>query len=154
MIETNDGLYTANMTPEQRAWFHAEFERARKDETVGVLLALFLGGLGIHHFYLRRDGLGFLYLLLSWTGIPMLVGFVECFFMPDRVRRYNAGQAAYISAQIRAYGSPSAVDPVRANFAGARVCPACGMPTDPMATFCTHCGVALSGGAVSSPSVT
>ena len=85
-----DPIYTANMNDLQRAWFYAEYERARKDEVIGVLLAVFLGGLGIHHFYLRRDGLGLLYLLFSWTGIPMVIAWIEAFFMPRRVRQYNA----------------------------------------------------------------
>ena len=95
-----DPIYTANMNDHQRAWFFAEYERARKDEVIGVLLAVFLGGLGIHHFYLRRDGLGLLYLIFSWTGIPMVIAWIEAFFMPGRVRQYNATQAMYISSQI------------------------------------------------------
>jgi len=95
-----DPIYTANMNDHQRAWFYAEYERARKDELIGVLLAIFLGGLGIHHFYLRRDGLGILYLVFSWTGIPMVIAWIEAFFMPGRVRQYNAAQAFYISSHI------------------------------------------------------
>ena len=95
-----DPIYTANMNDQQRAWFYAEYERARKDEVVGVLLAIFLGGLGIHHFYLRRDGLGILYLVFCWTGLPSLIALIEAFFMPGRVRSYNAMQAMYISSHI------------------------------------------------------
>ena len=58
-----------------------------------MLLAIFLGGLGIHHFYLRRNSPGCLYLLFSWTGIPDILGWIEAFFMPGRVRHYNALQA-------------------------------------------------------------
>ena len=96
----NNPMYTANMTPQQQTWFYAEYERARKDEVVGVLFALFLGGFGVHHFYLRRNGLGVLYLLFFWTGITAILGFIECFFMPGRVRDYNAVQAAYIASHI------------------------------------------------------
>src|SRR4030081_2788586 len=100
-----DPIYTANMNDQQRAWFYAEYERARKDEVIGVLLAVFLGGLGIHHFYLRRDGLGLLSLLFSWTGIPMVIAWIEAFFLPRRVRQYNAAQAMFISTQIPAAGA-------------------------------------------------
>ena len=41
------------------------------------LFAIFLGGLGIHKFYLGKTGQGILYLLFFWTLIPALVGFVE-----------------------------------------------------------------------------
>jgi TM2 domain-containing membrane protein YozV len=126
-----DPIYTAGMNDQQRAWFHAEYERARKDEIIGVLLALFLGDFGVHHFYLRRDGLGVLYLIFFWTGIPAILGFFECFFMPGRVRQYNAMQALYISSQIRASTNQPAT------FTH---CAACGTPLDSTAAFCTHCG--------------
>ena len=64
------------------------------------MLALFLGNFGVHHFYLRRTGLGILYLCFFWTGIPALLGFIECFFMPGRVREFNAIQAAAIAASL------------------------------------------------------
>jgi TM2 domain-containing membrane protein YozV len=137
-----DPIYTVHMNDQQRAWFYAEYERARKDEVIGVLLAIFLGGLGIHHFYLRRDGLGILYLVFSWTGIPMVVAWVEAFFMPGRVRQYNAMQAMYISSQILAPGPNQ--------FASAAPrCNACGSPVDPTATFCTHCGAPITRSALS-----
>ena len=53
----------------------------------------------MHHFYLRRTGLGILYLCFFWTRIPWILGFIECFFMPGRVREFNAIQAAGIAAR-------------------------------------------------------
>jgi TM2 domain-containing membrane protein YozV len=44
---------------------------------VAALLAIFLGGFGIHKFYLGKIGQGILYLLFCWTFIPALVGFFE-----------------------------------------------------------------------------
>jgi TM2 domain-containing membrane protein YozV len=139
-----DSIYTANMNDQQRAWFYAEYQRAHKDEVLGILLALFLGGLGIHHFYLRRDGLGILYLLFSWTGIPMMIAWIECFFMPGRVRQYNATQALYISSQILAYSGSSA--------SNAHLCSSCSSPIDPTATFCTNCGAPIPHAALSTQS--
>jgi|GEM_PF-481391 len=146
-----DPIYTANMNDQQRAWFYAEYERARKDEVIGVLLAIFLGGLGIHHFYLRRDGLGILYLVFSWTGIPMVVAWIEAFFMPSRVRQYNAAQAVYISSRILATagsGAPAQDSRTWAPTTAAK-CNACGNSVDPTATFCTHCGAAINNAALS-----
>jgi TM2 domain-containing membrane protein YozV len=80
--------------------FYQHYEATRRDEVVGVLLALFLGGFGVHHFYLRRIGLGILYLCFSWTPLPWVLGFIECFFMPARVREFNAVQAAAIAAAL------------------------------------------------------
>ena len=106
-----DSIYTARMNDPQKAWFYAEYDRARRDETAGVLLAIFLGGFGVHHFYLHRTGLGLAFLLLSWTGIPTIIGWVECFFMPGRVRQYNAMMAAMISSQILSQPAPAAMAP-------------------------------------------
>ena len=132
-----DPIYTVNMNDQQRAWFYAEYERARKDEVIGVLLAIFLGGLGIHHFYLRRDGLGILYLVFSWTGIPMVIAWIEAFSMPGRVRHYNAAQAIYISTHILG-ASPGST------ATAAPHCNACGNLVDPTAVFCNHCGAPVT----------
>lgn len=48
-----------------------------KSKVAAGLLALFLGGLGIHKFYLNKAGQGVVYLLFCWTGIPAIVGFIE-----------------------------------------------------------------------------
>lgn len=42
-----------------------------------VLLAIFLGGLGIHNFYAGKTGLGILYLLFCWTFIPSIAALVQ-----------------------------------------------------------------------------
>jgi TM2 domain-containing membrane protein YozV len=144
-----DTIYTANMTQPQREWFYAEYEQARKDETVGILLALFLGTFGIHHFYLRRTGLGILYLCFFWSGITAILGFVECFLMPERVRVYNSTQATYIAGQILAQPSPAGTTQPPSEAAPfvssgslptTQPCAACGKSIDPSAVFCPHCG--------------
>jgi TM2 domain-containing membrane protein YozV len=48
-----------------------------KSKTAAGLLGIFLGGLGIHKFYLGKTGMGILYLLFCWTYIPALIGFIE-----------------------------------------------------------------------------
>lgn len=52
----------------------------KKNKLATALLAIFLGGIGAHKFYLggkRRTELGLIYLLLFWTGVPALVGLIE-----------------------------------------------------------------------------
>ena len=44
--------------------------------TAGVL-ALLVGGLGVHKFYLGKVGLGIVYLLFFWTFVPAIIAFVE-----------------------------------------------------------------------------
>ena len=62
----------------------------KKSKVTAGLLALFLGGIGIHHFYLGKVGniiAGVLYLLFCWTFIPAMIAFVEAiiyFAIPEK----------------------------------------------------------------------
>jgi TM2 domain-containing membrane protein YozV len=51
-----------------------------KDKTTTGILALVLGGLGVHRFYLEQIGLGILYFLFCWTFIPAMIAFLEAFY--------------------------------------------------------------------------
>lgn len=42
---------------------------------------MFLGSFAIHKFYLRRVGLGILYLLFCWTFIPSVLGFIDAILL-------------------------------------------------------------------------
>ncbi|HEC2150862.1 TPA: TM2 domain-containing protein [Staphylococcus delphini] len=42
-----------------------------------VFFAFLLGGFGAHKFYINKKGLGFLYLLFCWTGVPGVIGIIE-----------------------------------------------------------------------------
>lgn len=48
-----------------------------KSKIAAGLLGIFLGGIGVHKFYMGKIGMGILYLLFCWTGIPAIVGFIE-----------------------------------------------------------------------------
>jgi TM2 domain-containing membrane protein YozV len=48
-----------------------------RNKTTAALLAILLGGLGVHKFYLGRPLQGLLYLVFCWTFIPAIVGFIE-----------------------------------------------------------------------------
>jgi len=138
-----------------QAMFYEQYEAVRRDEVVGILLALFLGTFGIHHFYLRRTGLGILYCLLFWTGIPSLLGVIECFFMPSRVREFNAIQAAGIAASlgiaVPGWGQPPVnvtvnvpPPPPAASQPGTLVaCPRCQQTSPSTSRFCGTCGQVL-----------
>ena len=52
-----------------------------KNKVLAVLLALFLGGLGVHKFYLGQTKYGFIYLLFCWTYIPAVFGLFEAIQM-------------------------------------------------------------------------
>jgi TM2 domain-containing membrane protein YozV len=49
---------------------------ASKKQTAG-LLAIFLGGFGVHHFYLGNTNIGVIYLVLACTGISGILGLIE-----------------------------------------------------------------------------
>jgi TM2 domain-containing membrane protein YozV len=150
-----------------QAVFYQQYEHVRRDEVVGIFLALLLGTFGVHHFYLRRTGLGILYCCFFWSGIPTMLGFIECFFMPGRVREFNAIQAAGIAAALGiampAYGQPinvtvnvppaaGAPAPAAPPYTPANVttqpatlvaCPKCQRTNAAGARFCAGCGTAL-----------
>lgn len=48
-----------------------------KNKIVAGILAILLGGIGIHKFYLGKIGMGILYVCFCWTGIPAIIGFIE-----------------------------------------------------------------------------
>lgn len=48
-----------------------------KDKTTAGILGIFLGGLGVHKFYLGETGTGVLYILFAWTLIPAVLGLVQ-----------------------------------------------------------------------------
>lgn len=148
-------MSTTYTYPNAQAIFYQQFQAVRRDEIIGILLALFLGTFGVHHFYLRRTGLGILYCCFFWSGIPAILGFIECFFMPARVREFNAIQAAAIAATL---GIPIPIWNPAAVPSGAMpaqpqqfvhpapivvACPNCQKTNPPGARFCTGCGSAL-----------
>ncbi|MCU6797344.1 MULTISPECIES: TM2 domain-containing protein [Paenibacillus] len=48
-----------------------------KSKTTAGILAILLGSLGVHKFYLGKIGLGVVYILFCWTGIPGIIGLIE-----------------------------------------------------------------------------
>ncbi len=149
-MTAEDNLFLS-LTEQQRPLFVQEMGRYRKDEVIGVLLAVLFGWFGAHQFYLKRNGLGILYACFCWTLIPAIAGLVEAFFMPIRVQRYNdelalliysrivngpvmpvaiAGAPAFATAGLAAVAAPVAT----------RACPHCGAAIQGQARFCPACG--------------
>lgn len=62
-----------------------------KNKVAAALFAFFLGGFGIHRFYLGQVGLGFIYLIFCWTFIPVLIGFIDgIVFLVTDEQSFNA----------------------------------------------------------------
>ena len=85
--------HTPVLTPDGKFWWNGaswspmpDVLLPSKNKVTAGLLAIFLGGLGIHKFYLGQVLLGILYLLFSATAIPLILGIIEgilYLFTPD-----------------------------------------------------------------------
>jgi len=72
--------------------------RNTKSKTTAGLLAIFLGNLGVHRFYLGQWW-GLFYLLFFWTFIPGIIAFIEgiVFLASDQNKwddKYNDGESS------------------------------------------------------------
>ena len=68
----------------------------RRNKLIAALLALFLGWLGIHKFYLGKVIQGIFYLLLFWTLSPALIALIEAILlwrMPEETFNQKYGCA-------------------------------------------------------------
>lgn len=67
-----------------------------KTRVTAIILTFFLGGIGIHKFYLGQSLQGILYLLFCWTLIPSILALFQFFgliLMSDHAfnLKYNNG---------------------------------------------------------------
>ncbi|MCE3026860.1 TM2 domain-containing protein [Salinicola sp. DM10] len=51
--------------------------RSGRSKWSAAILAFFLGGFGVHRFYLGQPIVGLIYLLFCWTLVPALIAFFE-----------------------------------------------------------------------------
>lgn len=52
-------------------------DKSTSERVIVAILALFIGGLGGHHFYLGNTGRALVYLIFCWTFIPGIIAFIE-----------------------------------------------------------------------------
>ena len=65
-----------------------------KNKGTAILLALFLGGAGLHKFYLGKSLQGILYFLFIWTFVPSVLALIDliiyiCTSENDWNEKYN-----------------------------------------------------------------
>lgn len=88
--------YGNKLTTQQKLYFQQEYDKQSRNPSTALILALLLGGVGAHRFYLRQWGLGVAYLLFAWTFIPVFVALIECFLIRRRTEKYNEQVAQQI----------------------------------------------------------
>lgn len=67
---------------------------AGKDKIVCILLAFFLGGLGVHNFYLGETKKGLVRLLTSWIGVGFILALID--FIKMLMGSYEVNPDAFI----------------------------------------------------------
>lgn len=58
-------------------WEVAYGPNPRKDKMVAGVLAILLGSLGIHHFYLGNTTIGIVYIILTCLGVSPILGIID-----------------------------------------------------------------------------
>ena len=99
------------LSNEERLMFQSQYDDEKKTVSIGVLLALLLGGTGAHQFYLGDQNKGILYLcmgiggiVLSFLVVPIfatiavsVMSIMDAVNMGDTVKKMNrrAGQRIF-----------------------------------------------------------
>lgn len=76
-LQSKQNIETHHTTVHNNNVFYSSTGKPAKDKIAAGLLAVFLGGIGIHKFYLGKIGQGIIYLLFSWTFIPSIIALIE-----------------------------------------------------------------------------
>ena len=77
-LDTESMFKYQDLSDADKRAFVVRYEIEKKKPWVFYLLLFFIGGLGIHKFYVRQNGLGAIYIatiILSWFGEPAFVIF-------------------------------------------------------------------------------
>jgi hypothetical protein len=112
--------------PNPQAIFYQQYEAVRRDEVVGILLALFLGTFGVHHFRVREFN------AIQAAGIAAALGIP----MP------GWGQPVNVTVNMPGAAGAAATQP--ATQGGTLLaCGRCKQTNPPGARFCAGCGGAL-----------
>lgn len=122
-----------------------------KNKNIAGVLALFLGGLGAHKFYLGKTGVGILYLCLCWTYIPAIISLIEAirFFTSSEAdfnAKYNQNNQrpiSYVQPIEYAEEVEEETHQLEAHQGEMKMCPNCGAANSKENNFCESCGYKL-----------
>ena len=68
---TNDGEMRLDETQEEH------IGEVKVNKYLYIILAIFLGNFGVHMFYAKKIKRGILYLVFSWTLIPVIIALFD-----------------------------------------------------------------------------
>ena len=113
-----------------------------KNRYIAALLDFFLGGLGVHKFYLRK-WTGVFYLILCWTYIPTIVSFIEGILYltngeREFNRKYNKERIAYQQQSSDYLEQNYNSDNIETSLS--KICQNCGKENEIDSNFCERCG--------------
>ncbi len=123
-----------------------------KSRYVAALLAFFLGGFGVHKFYLGK-WIGILYFILCWTYIPSIIALIEGILYlvnseAEFNRKYNKGKGENANKNNQDTISNSQTNQKYtypdSNTTLSKICPKCGKQNDLDSNFCELCGGKLN----------
>ena len=118
-----------------------------KNRYVAALLAFFLGGFGVHRFYLGK-WTGIFYLIFCWTYVPSIIALIEGILYltngeDEFNRKYNGVNPTTWNEELDAtvpadrYITASGID------TSSLKCPKCGHENEAGSNFCEMCGQKL-----------
>ncbi len=89
-----------DLSKDEKIYFQSQYNNQKKDLGLAVVLALFLGGIGVHKYYFGQIGIGIVYLIFCWSFIPSVIGFIEAIMMNGTVYKYNSQLARSIKENL------------------------------------------------------
>ena len=89
---------TTHMSDEQKLAYIVRFTKERRNPNTALLLCLFLGCVGAHHYYMGRVGKGILCTLFAWTLVPFVLSLFACRKIRTNVQRHNFAKAVELAA--------------------------------------------------------
>jgi len=102
--------YTEGLSSDEKLQFQSEFTSRQRTSGLGIVLALLLGGLGAHKFYLKDNAAGIVYALCGTVGwiivVPGIIIVILCIVdacrMGAEVTKFNNALARDIKEELEA----------------------------------------------------
>ena len=123
-----------------------------KSKNIAAILAFFLGGLGVHKFYIGKTMQGIFYLVFCWTYISTIISFIECItylFMSQqefdaKFVKSKQHPTSYSKSKVQLPTSTKKNRFIEANEEkGIKNCPNCKAENNVNNNFCEYCGTKL-----------